>query len=379
MPSAALPKPPCVLVCGEDEFGVTQRSREVFAKWTAEIGGSDHEIIDASSSNSGEAVKALSKTREALETLPFFGGGKVVWMRGCNFLGEDRTASSQIVTENLASLAKELKTFKWDNVRLIISAGKVDRRKAFYKTLEGVGTVELFAGWSPDDRDWTGKAEAYAARQLKELGKEIAEDALAKLVTDVGPNPRQLSSEVEKLALFMGDRTQIEMKDVDLIVTKNKQSRAFALGDALGDRNLPRLLRCLDEELWEMRRDPSRSEIGLLYGLISKIRVLIFLKEMLAQKILKEESNFARFKTQLSRVPADLLPEDRKFNPLSMHPFVLFNALPQTRNFTRDELIHAMDLLLQCNQKLVSRALDSSLVLQETLVGIVERSVDQPS
>jgi len=379
MPSAALPKPPCVLVCGEDEFGVTQRSREIFSKWTAEIGGTDHEIIDASSSNSGEAVKALSKTREALQTLPFFGGGKVVWMRGCNFLGEDRTASAQIVTENLASLAKELKTFKWDNVRLIISAGKVDRRKAFYKTLEGVGSVELFAGWSPDDRDWTSQAESCAVRQLKELGKEIAEDALAKLVADVGPNPRQLSSEVEKLALYMGDRTQIEMKDIDLIVTKNKQSRAFALGDALGDRNLPRLLRCLDEELWEMRRDPSRNEIGLLYGLISKIRVLIFLKEMLAQKILKEEPNFARFKAQLSRVPADLLPEDKKFNPLSMHPFVLFNALPQTRNFTRDELIHAMDLLLLCNQKLVSRALDSSLVLQETLVGIVKKTVDQPS
>lgn len=379
MPQAALPKTSCVLVCGEDEFGVTQRAREIYKLWTAEIGGMDHEIIDAAASNSGEAIKALGKLREALQTLPFFGGGKVIWLRGCNFLGEERTASAQIVTETLAALAAELKTFAWGTVRLILSAGKVDRRKTFFKTLEKVGSVELFAGWSPDDRDWTNQAEASAARQLRELNKEISPEALAKLVANVGPNPRLLSSETEKLALFVGDRSQIETTDVDTIVTRNKQARAFALGDALGDRNLPRLLRCLDDELWEVRRDPSRSEIGLLYGLITKVRVLLFLKEMLAQNLLKAEGDFSRFKAQLSRVPADALPEDKKFNPLSMHPFVLFNALSQTRNYTQNELIRAMDSLLECNQKLISRALDSSLVLQECLVGIVARAPQEPA
>ena len=372
-----MPKTACVLVCGEDEFAVKQRSREIFRTWSEEIGGMDHECIDGAASNSGEAIKALTKLREALQTLPFFGGGKVVWLQNCNFLGEERTASAQIVTERLASLATELKTFKWGSVRLMISAGKVDKRKTFFKTLEKVGSVELFAGWSTEDKDWVNQAEGWAARTLRELKKEISDDALAKLVANVGPNARLLHSEVEKLSLYMGERSQIDLNDVDTIVTRNKQARAFALGDALGDRNLPQLLRCLDEELWEMRRDSQKSEIGLLYGLITKVRVLIFLKEMLAQKLLKPESDFSRFRSQIASVPADAMPEDKKFNPLSMNPYVLFRALAQVRNYSQDELINAMDLLLQCNQKLISRSLDTSLVLQETLVAIVSRPADQ--
>ncbi len=127
---------PLILVCGEDDFAVKQRARGIFQQWTAEVGGSDHEIIDASVSNSGDALKAITRLREALQTLPFFGSGKVIWLQNCNFLGDERTASAQAVTESLAELAQELKDFPWDNVRLLISAGKVDKRKIFYKALD---------------------------------------------------------------------------------------------------------------------------------------------------------------------------------------------------------------------------------------------------
>ena len=75
-------------------------------------------------------------------------------------------------------------------------------------------------------------------------------------------------------------------------------------------------------------------------------------------------------------MPAEALPEDKKFNPLAMNPYVLFRAMGQARNYTQSELIVAMDLLLECNQKLISRSLDSSLVLQEALVRIVSRPAE---
>src|SRR6266850_1899215 len=111
------------LICGEDEFAVKQRAKQIYTEWTQELGGMDHEIIDASVANSGEALKALAKLREALQTLTFFGSGKVVWLRDCNFLGDERAASAAAVTETLGELAEELKTFVWQSVRLIISAG----------------------------------------------------------------------------------------------------------------------------------------------------------------------------------------------------------------------------------------------------------------
>jgi DNA polymerase-3 subunit delta len=364
---------PVVLICGEDEFAVKQRAKEIYSKWCEELGGLDHEIIDASAAHSGEALRALAKLREALQTLPFFGSGKAVWLQNCNFLGDERTASAQAVTDNLGDLAQELKSFEWQNVRLLITAGKVDKRKTFYKTLDKLGTVETFAGWSVDDKDWADQAETCARTALRARQKEISEDALAELVNRVGANARQLDNEVEKLSLYVGDRPRIELADVSAISTRNKSARAFALGDALGDRDLPRLLRRLDEELWEVKLDPQKSEIGLLYGLISKVRAMILLKEMLHEGWIKPEMDYNRFKAQLERVPREQLPEDRRFNPLAINPYVLFKAVPQVKRYTQPELVRAMELLLRCNQRLVSSSLDDSLVLQQTLVQIASK------
>jgi DNA polymerase-3 subunit delta len=369
MPAA---KPPTLaLICGDDEFAVKKRAKEIFMQWSEELGGMDHEIIDASVSNSGDALSAIAKLREALQTLPFFGSGKVVWLRDCNFLGDERTASSQAVAETLNEVADELKNFQWQNVRLLISAGKVDKRKTFFKTLDKIGSVENFSAWSVDDKDWIERAEVMARTTIRARQNEISEEALSELVSRVGPNARQLESEIEKICVFVGDRRKIEFADVAAICTRNKTALAFALGDALGDRDLPRLLKRLDEELWETKSDSQKSEIGLLYGLISKVRALLLLKEMLREGWIRPVNDYNNFKGQLERVPKDKLPADKKFNPLALNPYVLYKALPQVKKYGQSELVRAMDLLLGCNRRLVSSGLDKTLVLQQALVQIV--------
>jgi len=372
---AAAKSPALALICGDDEFAVKQRAKQIYIQWSEELGGMDHEIIDASVSNSGDALTAIAKLREALNTLPFFGSGKVVWLRDCNFLGDERAASAQAVTETLNEVADELKNFIWQNVRLLISAGKVDKRKTFFKTFDKIGSVESFAGLSADDKDWVERAEVAARTAVRERKKEISEEALAELVSRVGPNARQLESEIEKLSMFTGDKSKIEFADIAMICSRNKTARAFALGDALGDRNLPVLIKRLDEELWEAKFDSKKSEIGLLYGLIGKIRAMLLLKEMLREGWIKPEMDYNRFKAQLERVPADKLPADRRFNPLALNPYVLYKALPQAKKYSQSELVRAMDLLLRCNQRLVSSGLDEKLVLQQALVQIVAPQV----
>lgn len=331
----------------------------------------DHEIVDAAVQNTAEALTAMGRLREALDTLPFFGGSKVIWFQNCSFLGDDRTAKSNAVIESLLALSEHLKMFRWEGVRLLISAGKPDERRVFFKSLKKLATIESFAALTVDDKDWAGAAESHALKILRAAGKEISDEALAELVTRTGPNLGGLASESEKLALYMGDRKAVTLEDVWVIVTRQKQAKAFALGESLGERDLPKLLRTLDEELWEMRVDKKKSEIGLLYGLISKARVLLFLKELRNMGALKPARDYQAFKIQLDRLPSADLPADRKFNPLASHPFVLFKAFRQTENYTSAELISAMDALLQCNRKLVSSDLDEALVLQQTLITIV--------
>jgi DNA polymerase III subunit delta len=127
-----------------------------------------------------------------------------------------------------------------------------------------------------------------------------------------------------------------------------------------------------------MKFDSKKTEIGILYGLISKVRLMLFLKEMLREGWIKSGTDYNRFKMQLQNIPPGQFPEDKRLNPLSMHPFQVFNALPQARNYSTDELVRAMGLLLECNRRLIFSNLDESLVLQQTLVQIV-RGDNQPS
>jgi len=100
---------------------------------------------------------------------------------------------------------------------------------------------------------------------------------------------------------------------------------------------------------------------------------MLLLKEMVREGWIKPARDFNSFRAQLERVPADRLPDDRKFNPLALNPYVLFKALPQVRHYSQEELVRAMDLLLQCNQRLIFSNLDESLILQQTLVRIAGR------
>ena len=366
----AKPQPRVLLIHGGDEYGVKLRARDIYRAWTAEIGGTDHETIDASASNAGEALKALGRLREALETLPFFGPGKVVWFRDCSFLGDDRTASAAAVTERLAALVPFLQAFPWGAVRLLVTAGKVDKRRSFYKVFEKIGGVEHFAELSIESSDWVERMTDTAEGALTEAGKGMDAATLSDFVAMVGPNPRQLHQEIEKLVLFVGDRAQIETRDIKAVVSRNRQARAFALGDALGERDLPALLKALGEELWEMRVDRKKTEIGILYGLISKVRGMLLAKELMREGWIKPERDFNRFKAQLSRLADKALPQDKRYNPRSINPFVLFRAAQQARHYSTGELVAAMDRLLECNQQLVGSNLEESLVLQRALVGI---------
>jgi len=366
-----LPTEPFCLVFGDEDFLVRDRASQVYEGWCAEAGGEDHQIIDGTVRNAAEALEALAKLNEAVQTLPFFGGAKVVWLRGANFLGDERTASSRDVTDRLNGLAKGWETFDWQGVRVLISCGKVDKRKAFFKSAKKIAAVEDL---SIADKDRSSRAVLIVRQRLAELGKKIAPHVADELILLAGSDLQQLHTEADKLAAYVGEREEVMRQDVHEIATRTRQAQGFALADALGERNLPKLLRVLDEELWVVKLDAKKSPIALLYGLITKVRTMIFLKEMLRLKWIRTGGGYQQFKSQLEAIQDDRLPDERKFNPKAMHPYMLFNALGHARQYSEGELTRAMDILLRCNRQLVSSSTDDTLILQQALVQIVNKA-----
>ncbi len=366
--------PPVVLVAGADEFSVKRRARQVFDQWQRTTGGIDSEIIDADTASDTDALKAISRTIEALQTLPLFTTAKLVWMQNCSFFPTEKPASPSKVpprVQALTEFAALLQSVHWTNARLLISGGPINPEAPLVSTIRAIGKVEIFDGLSATDRDWAEQAEQFVRAELKAHNQQIEDNALGTLVAAVGPNIRQLAAETEKVSLYAGTRSRITAADVTAVVSQQKQAQAFGLAEALGDRDLPAALRHLDDELWQTQIKPDYDPLFILYSLVAKLRAMLLMKELQKAGLITRDTSYLRFKASLQQVPADLLPDNPKFNPLKAHSYTLFKASLQTANYTFEELVNSLQILLDCNQKLVGRQLDEAAVLQSALVKII--------
>lgn len=356
-----------MLITGTDEFLAKERAKEIFSVWAADAGDMDREIIDADVSTQEEALRIIARLTEALNTFPFFGSKRVVWLKDCSFLSES-AATGENVWRRLDDLAKTIKNLDWKDTRLLINAPSIDKRRAIYKAISEKGKIETFDALSTQDPDWENKAIEFLSNIFEENGKRASEDVLLEVVNRVGADTANLRSEAEKLIIYTGKRNNIQLKDVEDICSTGKQAQAFAVADAVGRRDLPAALKHLDEEFWSMQFDKDKSEIGILYGIISKFRALLVAKDLTESKLVKTGTNYQSFKKQ---VESSGLTNS---GSLKIHPFVLFKACEESKNYTRDELIEAMKLLLQCNYELVSTQQDKKLVIQQTLVKILSKT-----
>ena len=94
-------------VLGSDEGEVKRVAAELASNLTpAAAGDFGLETIDGAADNADQAEARVKSTIEALQTLPFFGSTKVVWLKNVNFLGDDQKARSAAVQSMLEELSE---------------------------------------------------------------------------------------------------------------------------------------------------------------------------------------------------------------------------------------------------------------------------------
>src|SRR5213596_1260161 len=76
-------------VVGSDEAEVKRVATELAQKLAPEDAGDfGLEVIDGAADNAEQAAARIRSVIEALQTLPFFGSTKVIWLKNANFLGD---------------------------------------------------------------------------------------------------------------------------------------------------------------------------------------------------------------------------------------------------------------------------------------------------
>src|SRR5215211_8251676 len=94
-------------VVGSDEAEVKQVAAELAQQLAPDDAGDfGLEVIDGVADSAEQAAGRIRSTIEALQTLPFFGSTKVVWLKNVNFLGDDQKARSAAVQSALEELSE---------------------------------------------------------------------------------------------------------------------------------------------------------------------------------------------------------------------------------------------------------------------------------
>src|SRR6266542_2419796 len=341
-------------VLGSDEAEVKRVAAELASNLTPPAAGDfGLEVIDGAADNVDQAEARVRSAIEALQTLPFFGNTKVVWLKNVNFLGDDQKARSAAVQSALDELSELIDSGLGPGITLLMSATDVDKRRSFYKTLLKRADVQVFDRLDSSRGGWEEEALEMVQQRAKKRKLQFDEDALDLFVLLTGGDTRQIDNELEKIDTFLGKDRVANADLVREIVPLSRAGVIFELGNALAARDLQLSLRLVRRLL-----DQGESAIGiLLVALVPTIRNLLLAKDLMERYRLPAEAT-------------DHLPRKKDG---SVNAYALGIAAQQAGWFETTQLIQAMRACLAANIQLVTTQLDHELILTEVVVKLLGR------
>lgn len=357
------------LIWGSDEFLVSRQARDlVHQLCPPEQQALGLEIVEGRVDTKEPALIALRGCRAALETVGFFGAAKTIWLREAEFFHDNRVGRLADVKAEVVRLAELIKGGLMSGQRLVVSAGKVDRRSSFYKACQAVADVREFS--VPEK---AGERERYGREIvqlfLREHGLRASHQAVEDLLGKVGVQSRQLFQEIEKLRSYLGDRNEVAEEDVHLIVSPSREAAGWDLADAFGERNLKKTMEVLRQLLFQ-----NEKAFVLIMGLQTRVRELLLFRTSLDQRWLRLSGQKPWFKAEWNGAgDAEVLFDDvpDTLHPAKMNPWRAGRLAAQAAVYTRIELARAQQVLLDAHESMLRTGVPHELLLEVALVKII--------
>lgn len=324
-----------------------------------------NDIIDGNADNAEHAHEIASQTVQALQTLPFFGGKKIVWLKRATFLASDRTSESERAKSGAQAILETLQAGLGDTIDFVLSTTGIDKRRALYKWLKANAIINEHNKLDTSRDGWQEQVGILVNKRAKELGLNFTEEAMELFVTLAGEDTRQITVELEKLDLYLGkERRQVELDDIRKMVPLSRAAIVFEIGRALQKQDGIRALELIDQQL-----EKNESAIAILRAsLIPTIRNLFMAKAVMDQYRVSPFS----FAKDLDRIPsAELiwLPQKKTGG---INSWGLQMAARDAKAFPLPALKKAMESCLAADSSLVTTALDHRMVLHRLVVELID-------
>ena len=136
-------------ICGQDDFLVGRMGRKRFDELSGgNVDEFSREIVNGFAANVDEVETAVNRFREAVLTIPMFGGRRIVWLKDVNFLADTVTGKSETTLQRVEDLQQLLQSVNPEETAVLITAAPVDRRRSFPKWCEKNADFVLVGGES---------------------------------------------------------------------------------------------------------------------------------------------------------------------------------------------------------------------------------------
>ena len=220
---------------------------------------------------------------------------------------------------------------------LVFIGEKVDSRKRFFKNLKKCGVIVQLN--HPKEKDLPYWIPRLAGR----FNKEINRDGVAFLTEIVGNNLQELYNEIEKVSIYAGEKRNIEIKDLEAVVTELKIENIFSLIDSVGNKDREKALSALQNILGS-----GENHLKVLGMIIYRFRLIFRAKEMLQKG----------------------LPPGEIGKKLGMRSFFLKKLLEQVNRFSLDELNGAFNQFFSTDSALKSSRVAKKIILEKLILDL---------
>lgn len=267
----------------------------------------------------------ISSIISASQTMPFMSDRRVVIVKGAEALNNAQSSELLEYAKNPCPTASLI---------LIANTGKIDKKSGLFSELEKRGFLFAFNSLSKKELPLWIKTE------IKNRGKDVSNEAVAYIINAAGEGLMDLKGEIDKLTLFAGDKKNIDLSDVETVVSDIKVNSIFDFTDSVGKKDFKAALKALDKII-----EAGEIPIKILGMIARQFRILLKIKT------LKKRNT----------------PQN-KIAPLAgVSPFFLDNYIKQVSRFTEDELLAVFNKLHKTDLALKSERLQG-LILERLVM-----------
>jgi DNA polymerase-3 subunit delta len=214
---------------------------------------------------------------------------------------------------------------------------KQDRVRKFYSPIPDVIELRRFAS-----HEARREAEALVAR----AGFRIGDDALDLLVEAMGADIARIAVEIEKLALYAGNR-EVTVDDISALVPDARATTIFVLVNALGKRDRARALEALDT----LTREGEYLPLALAF-LSTQFRLALAAREAGLKSGGQIQSHFTRLGVPMWGSRADQISQTAS-------------------KFSKAQLERAMRLIFEADRGLRDARPDDRIVMERFILQLV--------